>query len=170
MNEFWVAILTSTVVTSLINIGWKFYENNNAFKNAKYMQISNYYRESSGKEMYKILESWTEMLFLIDDPKVKKKMEDEKHIKSLVNNTYLYSSTETCRRLAEYQQYNYTKLNNSKNNYIEIIVLVSGIIASLKHDFTGEWVSIEEILKIKITDFNVHKNEISKQIKKYNYR
>ncbi|MCZ2260622.1 hypothetical protein [Sporosarcina sp. G11-34] len=169
MNEIWAAILTSTVVTAIINIGWKFYENKTSFNNAKYMQISNYYRESSGKEMHSILESWSEMLLLMDEPGVKERMEDEAYLKNLINNTFLYSSPETCKRLAVFQQYNYTELTRGDNNPIQILVLTAGIIVSLKHDFTGEWVSIEEVLKIKINDFNVHEDNVLKQIKGYKY-
>lgn len=169
MNEFWIVILTSSVVTAFINIIWKYIEKKIAFKNAKYMQITNYYREMSSEDMHRILGEWTDMLFFIDNPKVEEKMEDESYLKTLLNDTYLYSSPETCSRLAKFQQYNYINHNTESNRGLVTLVLVAGIIVSLKHDFTGDWVSIEETLKIKLNDFEEGKGKIKQEINRRGY-
>jgi len=169
LESVWSVILTSTVVTALINIVWKFYSGRREFNNARYMQISNYYRESSGKDMHRILERWTEMLLNADDHKVKKRLGDIKQVNQLVNDTYLYSSPETCRRVAKYQQYAYTKLQTEEHQPLASLILLCGVITSLKHDFTGDWVSIEETLKIKLTDYEHNENELEAMIKRYGY-
>lgn len=169
MESFWGVILTSTVVTTLINIGWKVYDGRRTFKNARYMQISNYYRESSGKEMHRILERWTEMLFKIEDSKVKNRMNNVDKLNQLINDTYLYSSPETCRRVAKYQQYAYTKLDTKEHQPLATIILVSGVITSLKHDFTGDWISIEETLRIKLNDYVHNEKKIKAMVKKFGY-
>jgi len=169
MTEVWKVILTSTVVTTVINVGWKYYESKKSFKDKRYLQINNYYRESSGKEMHKILKSWTEMLFLMEDPKVKKRLESTSYILSLINDTYLYSSPKTCLRLSNYQHYAYNELDSKNKDHIDSIVLVAGIITSLKHDFTGDWVSIEDTLRIKLTDYENGKDKIKQKIRSYNY-
>ncbi|MEK6452605.1 hypothetical protein [Caldifermentibacillus hisashii] len=171
MNDILKIIFTSTVVSAGINILWKYYESQKSFKNAKYMQITNYYRESSGKDMHKILESWTQMLFLLDKPEVKKKMESQTYISKLINDTYLYSSPETCKRLANYQQffYNEKEISGDTDDKFEVLVLVAGIIVSLKHDFTGDWVSIEDTLKVKLKDMQNVESSIDKIIKKLEY-
>lgn len=134
------------------------------------MQISNYYRDSSGKEMHKILEEWTELLFKIDDPVVQRKSSDVENLKQLLNDTYLYPSPETCKRLARYQQYTYTKLGTEEHDSFVTVILVAGIITSLKHDFTGEWIGIEETLKIKLNDYEENKDKIRELIKKSGYK
>src|SRR5699024_8465934 len=81
---FWTTVLTSTVIATLINVMWKFFENKIRFKNARHLQIDNYYRETSGRNMHKILEKWSEMLFLLNKPKVKNKMQSENYVQKLL--------------------------------------------------------------------------------------
>lgn len=165
--EVLTIIITSGIVTALINIGWKYVENQTAFKNAKYMQISNYYRDKSGDDMHKILNDWTDMLMSPNDPAVAAKMSDSNHINKLLKDTFLYSSPETCKRLVNYQTDNYQ--NTEGESFHKKIVLIAGIIVSLKHDFTGEWVSIEEVLRLKINDFEVNKIGFDNAILSLNY-
>lgn len=162
-------VLTSGIVTAIINVGWQYFDNNKQFKNAKYMQISSYYRDKSGGDMHKILNDWTDMLMFSDDPKVQKKMQDTLKIKQLLKQTFLYSSPETCKRLSNYQSYNYKNVQDEPRNLHETLVLVAGIIVSLRHDFTGDWVSIEETLRLKLTDYDENKEEFNKVIEEYNY-
>lgn len=165
--DWLVIIFTSGVVTALINIIWKYVENKNQFANTKYLQISNYYRDSSGGDMHKILKEWTDMLMSFDDPQVAKRMKDPKHLSNLVKRTYLYSSPETVRRLARYQAYNYR--DNQPEGYHEMLVLVTGIIVSIRRDFTGDWVSIEETLRLKLNNYHDNEREFNNQITRLNY-
>lgn len=162
-----VLVLTSSVVTAIVNMIWKLIENKKQFADTKYLQISNYYRNRSGEDMHKILNQWTDMLMSNDDPKVKKRMADSVHLKNLIKQTYLYSSPETVRRLANYQAYNYRE--SEKDDFYEMLVLVTGIIVSLRHDFTGDWVSIGETLKLKLTDYEKNKQGFQEEINKLGY-
>ncbi|WP_404466394.1 hypothetical protein [Planococcus rifietoensis] len=146
-----ITVLTSGVVAALINFAWKYVENQKQFANTKYLQISNFYRDSSGNDMHNILREWTDILMSFDDPEVNKKMSDPSYLSNLLKRTYLYSSPETVRRLARYQSYNYR--TNEYTDHHEMLVLVTGIIVSLRRDFTGDWVSIEETLKLKLNDY-----------------
>lgn len=75
-----------------------------------------------------------------------KELQDPKHLSNLIKRTYLYSSPETVKRLAKYQTYNYQR--NNPREFYEMLILVTGVIVSIRHDFTGDWVSIEETLKL----------------------
>lgn len=166
--EWWIVVLTSSLVTTGITIAWNFIENRNQFSNAKYMQISSYYRDKSGDDMHKILNSWTDMLMNGKDPEVSAKLSDPLYINLLLKETYLYSSPETCRRLANYQTDNYLR-TSGQTDLPRQLVLVAGIIVSLKHDFTGEWVTIEETLKLKLNDYQNHEEGFKKEIIKLKY-
>ena len=41
---------------------------------------------------------------------------------------------------------------------------------SLKHDFTGEWVPVEEILKLKLNDYQANKEEFEEAIQNLGYQ
>ena len=167
MSTIITTIITSSVVTAIVNIVWKWFDNRMKFKNAKYMQISNYYREFSGEKMHSILNSWTEMLVMGEDESVKKRITDKSYISNLLKDTFLYSSPETCKRLSSYQTNNYSR---DKGDNYQLLVLVAGIIVSLKHDFTGEWVPVEEILKLKLNDYQANKEEFEEAIQNLGYQ
>ncbi|OED32514.1 hypothetical protein BHE17_08690 [Planococcus maritimus] len=162
-----VIVLTSSVVTAVINILWKFFENRKKFAETKYLQISNYYRNSSGEDMHGILKEWSDMLLSFDDPEVAERMSDPVKLITLIKRTYLYSSPETVRRLSMYQTFNYSPEEN--RDLHEMMVLITGIIVSLRHDFTGDWVSIEDTLKLRLNDYSLNQKKFQKQIKKMKF-
>ncbi|SEI93345.1 hypothetical protein SAMN04488127_0826 [Bhargavaea ginsengi] len=168
--EIWIIILTSSVITALINIAWKIIESKITQKNTRYLQIDNYFRSTSGENMQDIYNKWTELLFRVGEVEVKEKMADVGYINSLIYDTFMYSSSESVRRLAIFQQYSYTEHEKKAKGDIEIIVLVASIIASLKKDFTGNQVNIEDVLRIKMTDINDKEEEVKKVIKKHGFK
>lgn len=167
--EIWTIILTSSVITAFINILWKVIESRITQKNTRYLQIDNYFRNTSGENMQDIYNKWTELLFRVGDEEVKEKVEDVGYINSLIYDTFMYSSSESVRRLAIFQQYNYTEHEKRAKGDMELIVLVASIIASLKKDFTGNQVNIEDILRIKMTDIKDKEEEVKRVMKKHGF-
>ena len=155
-----ISILTSSVVSAIVVGFFKWYEMRSNFNNSKYMQIASYYREISGKDMQEILEKWTDILMDFKNAD----LDDVNKITKLIKTTYLYSSPVTCKRLADFQAYNF----KGNTETTKSLVLAAGIIVSLKNDFTGEWVTIEETLKLILTDFEEHEagfKEVISQLK-----
>lgn len=164
-------ILTSTVVASIITAIWEFIKNKIDFTQSKHLQIDNFYREVSGKSLHKVLEDWSELLFFALDVKVQRKLSDTKYMSELLQRTYIYSSAETIKRLVNFQQYLYKsdKVNQDYDSYT-VMVLVAGVIASIKKDFTGETVGIKDILRIKLTDVDENIDKIEVIMIDYGYK
>lgn len=85
-----------------------------------------------------------------------------KFIKEVTNDTIAYGSKETIRRLAVFQNYNFkhstsreTSDNPDESTFVGMYI-VSYVISSLKKDFTGEGINPEDLLKIKLTDYDVN--------------
>lgn len=169
----WEIILTSGITALIINVAWEFFESKLSFKHSKRLQIDNFYREVSGKKMHDILEKWSELIFFATDTKVEKKLKDDKYLNGLLHETYIYSSSETCKRMSNFQQYlykNHKSDSNSqaqKEDYYDILVLVAGIVTSLKYDFTGEWVGIDDTLRTKLVDFESNRERFEVKIKEH---
>ena len=87
---------------------------------------------------------------------------------ALLHKAYIFGSAETCRRIKNFQQYHYDK--TKEGNHIETIVLLAGIISSMKYDFSGEWFSVENTIAIKLTEANKNIKKIRKCVRKYNYK
>lgn len=117
------------------------------------------------------MEKWINLLIDIENNAPKNETEAKKFISETLN----YASSETTRRLATYQQYNYylksdePYVKNENKDYLNQIVLVAGIIVSLKYDFTGEWTDLTDIIKVKINNYKDYEKDFKKIIKKYNY-
>lgn len=108
--------------------------------------------------------------------KDKKLIKDEYILNEIQKESYIYSSPKTIKAIKEYMQYLYkNKTNNietkedttnkskesilghikSKIKFSRMFVLIARIISRMKYDFTGEKVDELDIIKIKITDFNL---------------
>lgn len=162
-------ILTSVVVASLVTALWEYVKSKINFKQSKHLQIDNFYREISGKSLHGTLEDWSELLFFATDKKVEKKLASDDYLKKLIHRAYIYSSEETCRRVSNFQQYFYITDEEDRNSY-EIMVMIAGVISSMKLDFTGESVSVKDTLRMKLTDYEDNKQNIEIAINEYNYK
>lgn len=120
--------------------------------------------------MYNVLRKWSELLFFATDEKVERKLMNDDYMNKLLHDTYIYSSSETIKRLSNFQQYLYDKRDKGKDyESYTVMVLVAGVITSVKYDFTGETVGVIDLLKIKLTDVYDNMDSINKVMKKYNY-
>lgn len=123
------------------------------YKNSHNLQIESYFRKSGNEEIKYLLGDWISLIV-----KMEQKV-DTKFIVDLSQRTILLGSSETISILASFTQFNYTHDNHSNDNDFSytMIIYIAKIISSLKHDFTGYTISPLDILKIKISDYNEHK-------------
>lgn len=87
-------------------------------------------------------------------------------IQNVMQDSYIYSSKYTIKAMTEYQQYNFNKKEQtkeekeaetefSKNKKLCInLILPARVIKRMKYDFTGEKIGTTEILKLKINDLS----------------
>ncbi len=112
----------------------------------------------------------------IDSKDKKINKNDTDILTEIQKESYIYSSPKTIKAIKEYMQYLYrNKTDNieieeenpikskesildyikSKIKFSRMFVLIARIISRMKYDFTGEKVDELDIIKIKITDFNL---------------
>ncbi len=146
-------------------------------KSSKELQREIYFREISGKDVRDLFSEWLDLL-IDTDAKVKSLGETNNIIK-LIKRTILYGSAETVKICALFMNHIYgTKSVSDENdnqnliseneqkedrdvNNLITLIYVNKIICSLKRDFTGQDVTIEDLFKIRITDFNESENTVS---------
>lgn len=164
-------ILTSSFVAVVITAVWELIKSKVTFKHSKQLQIDNFYREISGGLLHKLFEDWSELLFFALNEDVQNKLSSEDYMSELLQRTYLYSSKETINRLVNFQQYLYSndKKGQNHDSYV-VMVLVAGVITSIKHDFTGESVSVEKVLRIKLMDIDEHYDTVRRAMDHYDYK
>lgn len=120
----------------------------------------------------RLLDFWSNVFILgfeesLNNFKVKAKL--DKKLSELDVFNYIksesirYSSKNTVKMMATYQQYVYknSSLENNaitkKKDTMELIVLVLRVVKSMKYDFTGEKISVMDLIKIHIKNLNWRK-------------
>lgn len=179
-KEFIIVLLASTLVNGILRGLYKFFINKiggvplrkheiniEEIKSLKSyeLQVDSYYRDISIKEVSALIEKW--YLLVFDNEKILSKNETKniKIIKEVTNDTIAYGSRETIRRLAVFQNYNYENYLLKKdeqedecNKLKEVtfigMYLMCYVISSLKKDFTGEGIDPEDLIKIKLNNYN----------------
>ena len=134
-------------------------------KSARELQIDNYYRAISGKNIEQLFSDWTDLIFDLEKiNNIPEKKRNEK-INKMFKNVIIYGSEETVRLASILQQYNYRTLGNvaGERNPYELMYLGVTVICSIKKDFTGHEVKPEQLLDIKIND--MHKDEVKMKFK-----
>lgn len=122
---------------------------------------------------FNILNAYKEAIGCKDKKLIK---DDTDILTEIQKESYIYSSPKTIKAIKEYMQYLYkNKTDNieseeettnkskesildytkSKIKFSRMFVLIARIISRMKYDFTGEKVDELDIIKIKITDFNL---------------
>src|SRR5699024_10916640 len=131
------------------------------------LQVESYYREISGSEIEKTFYNWTTLLTKMDESVQNiETPEGLEKLRDMQTKILMYGSTKTVKIHTLMMQHNY-RLTENKNlspkeqSYIskKTLVYFSAVIASLKEDFTGYKIDIDDILKITITDYNAPKNK-----------
>nr|DAR79562.1 MAG TPA: hypothetical protein [Caudoviricetes sp.] len=146
-------------------------------KSSKELQREIYFREISGKDVRDLFSEWLDLL--IDTDAKVKSLGETNNIVKLIKRTILYGSAETVKICALFMNHIYgTKSVSDENdnqnliseneqkedrdvNNLITLIYVNKIICSLKRDFTGQDVTIEDLFKIRITDFNETENTVS---------
>lgn len=120
----------------------------------------------------RLLDFWSNVFILgfeesLDNFKVKAKL--DKKLSELDVFNYIksesirYSSKNTVKMMATYQQYIYKNSSLEKNaitkdkDTMELIVLALRVVKSMKYDFTGEKISVMDLIKIHIKNLNWRK-------------
>lgn len=120
----------------------------------------------------RLLDFWSNVFILgfeesLDNFKVKAKL--DKKLSELDVFNYIksesirYSSKNTVKMMATYQQYIYKNSSLEKNDItkkkdtMELIVLALRVVKSMKYDFTGEKISVMDFIKIHIKNLNWRK-------------
>ncbi|MEL7659594.1 hypothetical protein [Acetobacterium wieringae] len=131
--------------------------------NSKELQIDNYFRQVSGKEIESLLNLW--MRLIPNNTNSSGKLTDEETLKRM-NETIMYGSEETIRRLAILQQYIYKDLASCDDNGDQKRIcafggyfLIAYTICQLKKDFTGYDINPEDIMRITVTDYEDTSNK-----------
>lgn len=83
-----------------------------------------------------------------------KKLSQSEIFEYIQSETVRYSSKNTLRALATYQQYVYKDKSEKIIDY-ELIVLALRVAKSMKYDFTGEKMSVLDLMEIKIKDMKL---------------
>ena len=83
-----------------------------------------------------------------------KKLSQSEIFEYIQSETVRYSSKNTLRALATYQQYVYKDKSEKIIDY-ELIVLALRVAKSMKYDFTGEKTSVLDLMEIKIKDMKL---------------
>lgn len=128
--------------------------------NSRNLQVESFFREVSGLKLEEILGEWTSML--TDAKRFALKTPEE--INDMIKRLLLYGSEESIRRGAIFQQYNYTtmvKHSERTKDYdpAVLVYLVAYLIQQLKKDFTGYEIDPDDIIKMKITDYETPSNK-----------
>ena len=120
----------------------------------------------------RLLDFWSNVFILgfeesLDNFKVKAKL--DKKLSELDVFNYIksesirYSSKNTVKMMATYQQYIYKNSSLEKNaitkkkDTMELFVLALRVVKSMKYDFTGEKISVMDLIKIHIKNLNFGK-------------
>ncbi|MGO1818908.1 MAG: hypothetical protein ACTH0S_04415 [Senegalia sp. (in: firmicutes)] len=127
------------------------------------LQVDSYYRDISIKQVSTLIETWYQLVFDNEKLLTKNETKNLQLIKKVTNDTIAYGSRETIRILAVFQNYNYEhyllKRDDDTTNESTFVgmYLMSYLISSLKKDFTGDGIDPNDLLKIKLTDYNKNK-------------
>ena len=140
--QFWCSILTTTYEEAIIEYIKRRNKINRDKKNKIQIKINN-----------------------IQGKKEISQEDQNKVLKIVQTESYIYSSKETIKAISSYA-HNSFKLNKQKSNnlfqQVKALVLPARIMSCMKKDFTGEKVDTLEILKMKITDWNLKRELIAR--------
>ncbi|MDQ0428527.1 hypothetical protein QOZ98_001353 [Planomicrobium stackebrandtii] len=167
------SILTSGIVATIITQIYETQRNKKNQKHSKNLQVDNFFRDISTVEMFQLLSDWHDLLYRRENEDI------TADTSTLVHRTFFYGSSETVRRLSLYQNYMYsidTENNNREEEDIEEFargaVLMSGIVVSLKKDFSDEEVSVIDLLRIYLPWYDEEegfRKAVNNQIKLLEY-
>ncbi|SNZ14540.1 hypothetical protein SAMN05421503_2462 [Terribacillus aidingensis] len=159
----------STVLSSILVkfIGYLFDKRKQKQSNlhSKSLQVDNFYRSLNGDKMTEVLDEWTKFLFDYNQPEQIRKMGEQDYVRNLIRNTFKFASANTVERLSNLQNYLYNNQKNGAFNPLVVLVLVAGVIVSLKKDFSDEYVEVNQLLKVTLTDYDVNKDQFNAIIK-----
>lgn len=123
-------------------------EQNRDYELKRSLQIDSYYRQSGSSELQSVMLEWTKLLTDMDYL-TSRKPED---LNEIIQKTAIYGSESTLKAAASFFQFLYKK-DQSEKEMQKGIFYVAFIVSSLKEDFTGQHVSPEELLKLKMNDY-----------------
>lgn len=130
------------------------------YSNNKQLQIDNYFRQTSGDRMQKILMEWVKIINDADNSA----MSRPKELQTLLNKTLAYSSAKTIKLLGMFLQHTYKNGQNNSDDYSQL-VYVAMIVSYLKFDFSGEMINPLDLLKVKYHDYSDNEQEFNQYLK-----
>lgn len=170
------------ILKLVVTIGIAYITAKNTAKNSRRNLITQYFKEKGTEIQEKVLKFWCGLFmngFKIKDSyqeafdiEVENNSDTDILIK-IQKESYVYCSSKTIKSIRVYQQYIYTSNNiyteeskDLKNKnlkeklhkqiiFLNQFVLITRIISRMKYDFTGEKVDELDLIKMKITDFNL---------------
>lgn len=124
--------------------------------NSMELQREAYFRQISGKDLSKLFQDWTAVLYDLDR---KMKGFGEKQAIDLISRTVIYGSSKTVGICSEYFKHVY-RADAKKQDTEEFksydacmqILFIAHIVSSLKFDFTGYYIEPIKLLELKIND------------------
>lgn len=142
--------------------------------NERKKQTTVFFKQEGIKSQKLVLDFWCSILFsdyektikryisnnekrIIEENCINKSKEitDVMVVKLVQKDSYMYSSKSTIKYIGNYMQEIYK--SSQKKNFMRQMFLVAKIISNMKYDFTGEKISVLNLLKIKINDLDYKK-------------
>lgn len=132
----------------------------------KALQVDSFYRQSGNSILQELMDDWITLATDMDF--VQKIASDPSYLQNLIKKTIGYASGRSIKIAAEFFQLNFVssapdedgKIDEAQRDlaYKKGIVYFAMMVASLKKDFTGEEISPTDILRLKITDYEIQKD------------
>ncbi|URN85858.1 hypothetical protein [Acetobacterium wieringae] len=120
--------------------------------NSKELQIDNYFRQISGKEIETLLFSWTDYI-----SKVWSEDLTGVDVPKMTSDVLRFGSGEAIRRLAVMLQFEFSiKKKEDPTKALDNFVwyyLIAYVVVQLKNDFTGHDIDPTDIIKLRLEDY-----------------
>ncbi|MFC7320064.1 hypothetical protein [Halobacillus campisalis] len=160
------SLVSGIITTLIIQINNHRINKRNNYHNKK-LQVDNFFRNISNEELLKLLNDWHDIVYRREGEELK--IDD----KTLLRRTFFYGSAETIRRLSLYQSHMYNSKPEDQGDIEGSArggVLITGVIVSLKKDFSDENIPIEYLMKTYLPWYDEEfDKEVKRQIKFFNY-
>lgn len=121
-------------------------------KKASELQIDSYFRDISGKDLQSLFSDWLDLC--INTENKVNNLNRKKNYFDLIKKTVLFGSKKTIKICSVMQEfiYSHNDLNDDCNKLI-LTIYIFELVASLKNDFTGENISANDLLRLRISDY-----------------
>ncbi|MBS1008417.1 hypothetical protein [Leuconostoc suionicum] len=158
-----VASLIVAMIKILPKIIAKSIEQQRDYDFKKALQVDSFYRKSGNSILQELMDEWIKLATDLDYVREMKPVD----LTKLIQKTVGYSSSRSIKIAAEFFQLSFVSYSKDKDGNADVdkqqianekgIVYFAMMVQSLKKDFTGEEIKALDVLRMKLTDYNVKK-------------